>query len=616
MSNGGRKHFPSSLRNRIIFIFLCIVIVPFLLFAYYSHIKSIEGISNTNMKMTMSYLYQAKRNFEMYLTKLNSQINELVGNKQLQELLDDVPGSIEEEEALAVHLLALLYQNTPAIDAFRVKLYPVRPSSYPAYMSTIGESGKIEQEYWFQRSRLTVSPSWYLMMPKEGQYAKPLLTYVKRFTGLYDLEPRGLIVTDLSEDYLARYFSPFEQLSNQKLLLLNEDGVVYYDSAQNEWTGQPFPSASFVKFMLTGVEGSQSVTISGTTYLATYIRLDSQSWSMVSLTPLNELTETTDEMNRALVLFLVVYLLCCIGFMFYITVRFTQPIAHLVRLMRKLEADNLHYLLPSTTRKDEVGMLYGGVANLFRRIEKLIQEASLSERKKKALEFQVLSHQINPHFLYNTLETIRWKAENHGRNDIGEMVSALGNLLRLSLNQGKEITTLRREIEQVKAYVQIEQARMGQVVHIFYFCDNELLDLPFLRLLLQPLVENAIQHSVREDFQRGKIVVDARRDGNSILIGISDNGRGIPPEVIERLEREESDSVASSAQLKGVGLRNVNERLKLYFGETCKLRIESGPDKGTKITFRHPVLQEGQDLSLYRESPGKRREREEAVQSG
>lgn len=604
MSKARHARFPSSLRNRIIFVFLLIIIVPFLLFAYYSHIKSIEGISDTNMKMTMSYLYQSKKNFEMYLNQLNGQINDLVGNKQLQELLDKEPAFLEEEEALAVSLLMVLNQNTSVVDAFRVKMYPIRPTSYPAYMKAIGASTSIVQEHWFQRSRMSAGPSWYLMMPQEGQYAKPLLTYVKRFTGLYDTEPRGIVATDLSEDYLARYFSPSDQMVDQKLLLLNENGLVYYDSKQNEWAGQPFPSASFIEFMLTGEEGSLSITISGTTYLATYIGLESESWTLVSLTPLHELTGTIDEINRVLIIFLIVYLLCCIGVVLYITVRFTQPIAHLVRLMRKLEADNLHYLLPNSTRKDEVGWLYWGVANLFRRIEGLIQEASQSERKKKALEFQVLSHQINPHFLYNTLETIRWKAENHGRNDIGEMVSALGNLLRLSLNQGKEITTLRREIEQVKAYVQIEQARMGQVVNIFYFCDDELLDMPFLRLLLQPLVENAIQHSVRDDFVKGKIIIDARMADTMLLISVSDNGQGIPPEVLEQLEKEDLDTAASSRQLKGVGLRNVNERLKLYFGDSCKLYIESDPGKGTKITLRHPVLENGDDLSLYRSPSG------------
>jgi two-component system sensor histidine kinase YesM len=586
----------SSFRNRMILIFFMIIIVPFLLFAYYAHIKSIEGISNTNTTMSMSYLLQARKNFEIYLNKLNEQVNEVIGNKALQDLLEKEPRDQAEEEAFTVNLLTVLYHATPVIDAFRVKVYPIIPTDYPSYMRTIDESVRIGDQYWFQRSKATVSPTWYLTMPQQGKYAKPLLSYVKRFSGLYDQKLRGIIATDLSEDYLKRYFSPSDQLKDQKLLLINEKGIVHYDSAVNEWTGKEFPSASFISYMNTGDEGSKSIAINGETYLATYIRMANHPWTIVSLTPLHELTGTIDEINRMLVIFLIVYLLCCISVVFYITAYYTQPIAHLVRIMRRLEADNLHYLLPWSSRKDEVGWLYRGVGSLVQRIEGLIKEAARSERNKKALEFQVLSHQINPHFLYNTLESIRWKAENHGRSDISEMVSALGNLLRLSLNQGKEITTLRREIEQVKAYVLIEQARMGKVVRILYACEEATIDMPFLRLLLQPLVENAIQHSVRDNFEKGKIMITARREIDDIVIDIADNGKGIPASVLEQLEKEEEPSVQFSHTRRGVGLRNVNDRLRLYFGDAYKLHIETGPDTGTKITLRHPILKEGQDM--------------------
>lgn len=586
----------SSFRNRMILIFFMIIIVPFLLFAYYAHIKSIEGISNTNTKMSMSYLLQARKNFEIYLGNLNDQVNDVIGNKELQDLLETEPLNLAEEEAFTVNLLTVLYHATSTIDAFRVKVYPIKPTDYPSYMRTIDESVRIGDQYWFQRSKATVSPTWYLTMPMHGKYAKPLLSYVKRFSGLYDQKLRGIIATDLSEDYLRRYFSPSDQLKDQKLLLINEKGIVHYDSAVNEWTGKEFPSTALISYMKSGDEGSTSITIEGETYLATYLKMANHPWTIVSLTPLHELTGTIDEINRMLVIFLIGYLICCISVVFYITAYYTQPIAHLVRLMRRLEAENLHYLLPSSSRKDEVGWLYRGVSNLVQRIEGLIKEAARSERNKKALEFQVLSHQINPHFLYNTLESIRWKAENHGRSDISEMVSALGNLLRLSLNQGKEITTLRREIEQVKAYVSIEQARMGKVVRILYSCETETLDMPFLRLLLQPLVENAIQHSVRDDFDKGKIMIAARKIGEDIVIDIVDNGKGIPASVLELLETEEEPSEKFSHTRRGVGLRNVNDRLKLYFGDRYKLEIKTGPEMGTTITLRHPILKEDQNI--------------------
>ncbi|MBB6670975.1 sensor histidine kinase [Cohnella nanjingensis] len=583
----------SSFRNRMILIFFMIIIVPFLIFAYYAHIKAIEGISNANTTISMSYLLQTKKNFEIYLDRMNDQVNDLIGNKTLQELLARKPENPEAEEAFAVNLLTVLYQNTPLIDAFRVHVYPIRPSDYPTYMNTIGESASVESEDWFRLSQGTIVPTWNLFMPRNGRYAKPLLSYVKRFSGLYDQTPRGIIATDLSEDQLKRFISPSDRMNGQKLLLLNEEGLVLYDTSDNAWTGSPMPSGRFIEHIRAGKEGAESISIDGATHLATYLRMDSEPWVLVSLTPLHELTGTIEEINRLLVIFLIVYLICCLGVVFYITVYFTQPIVKLVRLMRKFESGSFLPEFPWLSRQDEVGWLYRGFGSLAQKIEGLIEEASRSERKKKELEFQVLSHQINPHFLYNTLESIRWKAENHGRSDIGEMVSALGNLLRLSLNQGKEITTLGREIEQVKAYVQIEQARMGQPVRIITSFDEQTLALPFLRLLLQPLVENAIQHSIRDNFDKGKILLSGRREGQDIVIEIADNGNGIPDEALARLALDsDAASQPSNARRRGVGLRNVNDRLKLYFGERYRLAIETGPGIGTKITLRHPVLKE------------------------
>lgn len=428
-------------------------------------------------------------------------------------------------------------------------------------------------------------------MPEKGKFQRPLLTYIKRFSGLYDQVPRGIVATDVSEDQLKRFFSPSGGMIDQKVLLLDEEGTVLYDSNANEWTGNPFPAGKFIGPKADDPQGSQTITIGGAKYLATYVRMDSCPWVIASLTPLKELTGTIAEINRLLVIFLIVYLLCCIGMVLYITTYFTQPIVRLVRYMRRLESGNLQQDIPNSSRQDEVGWLYRGYRSLLHRIEGLIEDASLAERQKKELEFQVLSHQINPHFLYNTLESIRWKAENRGQSEIGEMVSALGNLLRLSLNQGKEITTLGREIEQVKAYVQIEQARMGQTIRILYSVDSELKDVPFIRLLLQPLVENAIQHSIRDNFEHGKILLSARQEDDELVVDLIDNGSGIPAEVLEKLEQNANPHGQSAEGAKGVGLRNVNDRLKLYFGDNCKLRIETS-SAGTRITLRHPVLKE------------------------
>ncbi|QJC51509.1 sensor histidine kinase [Paenibacillus albicereus] len=582
----GSLKLASSFRNKMIFLFFAITIVPFLLFASYAYTKSVEGIQNANATFSMDYLEQTKRNVEAYLNQLNDQVNDLIGDGALQAMLAAPPDEAGEEEAVAVDLLNLVYQKKKQIDALQVRVFPLPMEAYPTYMRTLGAPPGVEREAWFERARQSVVPTWSLALGS-GPGSGPLLVYVKTFTGLHDRTPRGLVATDLSESHLSRFFSPTKRLEGQRFLLLGEQGEILFDSSRSEWTGQPLPSAELEQRRQVQTEGEMTIPLQGEEQLATFVNMDSLPWTLVSLTPMKALTKPVSDLNRLLVFFLAAYLVCSVGVVAYITLSFTQPIFQLVRLMRKLEDGDFALHIPHQSRQDEIGWLYRGFNRILRRIESLIEQSTLAERSKKELEFQVLSHQINPHFLYNTLDSIRWKAENHGRTDIGEMVSALGNLLRLSLNQGKELTTVGRELEQVKAYVQIEQARIGRPLRVAYFFDERMLERPLIRLLLQPLVENAIQHSIRENIDRGKVVLTGRMDGEDLRIEIADNGRGIPDSVLRALDSEESAPVRG--RRTGVGLRNVNERLKLYFGPDYRLRIDTG-EQGTRIVIRHPAL--------------------------
>lgn len=583
----------SSFRNRMILIFFAITIVPFILYSAYAHTKSVEGIQQANATFSMSYLEQSKINVEAYLAQLNEQMNELIGDKNLQNLLEQPPASSQDEVSVSVDLLNIVYQKKKQIDALQLHVYPLDSDAYPTYMRAVEITSSIRKETWFQNAANSTLPFWHLTMgtgPNKG----PLLSYVKTFTSLHNRTPRGLVVADLSDNHFSRFFSPTKRLQGQKFLIIDEEGKILYDSAVSEWTGEQLPSPKLLAMRNLRKEGVETLSIYDQNNLIAFVRMDSLPWTILSLTPMKALMEPITAMKQLLFFFLIIYMLCSVGVVIYLTRNFTQPVFQLVRLMRKLEEGDFSMAIPHQNRKDEIGWLFRGFGSIVRTIEDLILQSTRAERTKRELEFQVLSHQINPHFLYNTLESIRWKAENHGRNDIGEMVSALGNLLRLSLNQGKDITTVGREIDQVKAYVQIEQARIGMPLRVLYFFDEDMLEMTFMRLLLQPLVENAIQHSIRGNFEKGKVILSGRIEECDLIIDITDNGKGIPEEVLKELNK--TDGNHNMAGRSGVGLRNVNERLKIYFGQDYKLHIETRMGKGTKITIRHPILPPGGDL--------------------
>lgn len=577
----------TSIRNRMILIFFAITIVPFILYSFYAHSKSVEGIEQAYATFSMSYLEQSKMNVEGYLSTIDNQINELIGDRSLQKLLEHPPKQSKDEISASVDLLNIVYKKKKQMDVFQLTVIPFQYNAYPTYMRAIEISSSLGNESWFLASRGSPLPYWHMSM-NAGPNKGPLLTYVKSFTSLHNRIPRGTVAADLSEHHLIRFFPPTKRLDGQKFLIVDESGSILFDSASNTWTGQMLPSNSWASMQNQQNEGVETVNLFDQTDLLAFVKMDSVPWTILSVTPVDAMMGPSLAMKRILYIFLGVYLLCALGVVLYLTHNFTQPILQLVRLMRKLEEGEFNKCIPYQNRKDEIGWLFRGFNSITYKIEALIAQTTQAERTKRDLEFQVLSHQINPHFLYNTLESIRWKAENHGRNDIGEMVSALGNLLRLSLNQGKDITTLGREIEQVKAYVQIEQARIGLPLRVMYFFDESMLHLPFMRLLLQPLVENAIQHSIRGNFEKGKVFLSGKIEDDNLVIDISDNGKGIPEEVLKELL--ESVDIRKNVERSGVGLRNVNERLKIYFGEEYKLRIETKEGKGTRITIYHPIL--------------------------
>jgi two-component system sensor histidine kinase YesM len=579
-----------SVRKKIVaLVFLCIIL-PFIYLAYFAYNQSIKGISDANASFSLDFLIQSKKNFEGYLKDLNAQMNNLIGTSKLQDLMIRAPKGAMEEQAYAADLEIFLNDNKAAVDAYRIRIYPLKPLPYNAYMRNFYYGHNISLQNWFVDVKTIGRPSWFLFLPKDNKdlYPFPILSYAKRFTGLYDNVPRGIIVADLSEDNIYRYMATPQKLNGQETFLLDDQGIII-SHPQKSKIGTLFKSSELIQRISINHEGTETIKLDNTPFLATFVTLEQQSWTIVSMIPLSEMTKSIKKISNVTYYFILGYILSCVLVIMYLTKYFTNPIVHLVRSMRKSDTNNVAMPLHYLKRQDEIGLLYRGFDQMRNKNQALIEEVHQSVKTKKELEFQVLSHQINPHFLYNTLESIRWKAEQSHMKEISEMVSALGNLLRLSLNQGQELTTVRREVEHLKAYIHIEKARLDKPFRIMVQVDDNTLELPLLRLIFQPLIENAIHHGIRDNPETGKIILTGKLEGNDLYFELIDNGKGIPQPIIDKLnDSHEGNHVKSG----GVGLSNVNRRLKLYFGEAYGLQIICEEGKGTKIIIKHPVLPE------------------------
>ena len=291
------------------------------------------------------------------------------------------------------------------------------------------------------------------------------------------------------------------------------------------------------------------------------------------------------------VILLIIFIVILINS--YISFRVTNPIRELEKSVKALEEGNLDadiYMGGSY----EVQHLGKSVQDMKFRIKGLMQDIVSEHEEKRKSEFDSLQAQINPHFLYNTLDIIVWQIENEKQSEAVHTVTALARFFRLSLGKGKNIVTVRDEIDHVKNYLMIQHMRFKNKFDYEFDIAEDVLELPSLKLMLQPLVENAIYHGMEFMDGDGMIMVKAWRKEDELYLSVADNGLGMTEDKVEMILTGESTS--GNGRGSGIGVKNVNERIKLYFGEAYGLTIDSEPDEGTTVIIHLPAKDEKESL--------------------
>lgn len=283
---------------------------------------------------------------------------------------------------------------------------------------------------------------------------------------------------------------------------------------------------------------------------------------------------------------------------FRISARISDPIRRLEQSVKELEAGAQEVAI----REDgcyEVRRLAHSIASMVSTMRHLMDDIILQEKRKRRSELEVLQSQINPHFLYNTLDSVIWMTEAGRYDEAIQMVTSLARLFRIALSRGRSFIPLADELEHARHYMTIQQIRYQDKFTASVTAEEGVEGLYTLKLIVQPLLENAIYHGMAGCEEDGRITVTARRDGSDLVIDVADNGTGMPPEVVERLLDESQPQTRSSGS--GIGVRNVHRRIRLTFGEQYGLEVFSEPDEGTTVRIRLPALTAEEAAQLQRE---------------
>lgn len=261
----------------------------------------------------------------------------------------------------------------------------------------------------------------------------------------------------------------------------------------------------------------------------------------------------------------------------------TSPVAELCRRVGDISAGDLSTRTPVQAEEYELRLLSQGIEEMAARLDSQIKENTERQATLRRTELALLQAQINPHFLYNTMDTIIWLIEGEKTREATEMVSNLSDFFRHTLSKGEDVISLRAEEGHVRSYLQIQQVRYQDIMQYTINIDPRLHELPIPKLTLQPLVENALYHGIKMKRGAGHIYIVGRGDGDDALLQVTDDGVGIPPERLEQLRR-----AMERQERVGFGLAAVHERLRLFFGPGYGLSISSQSGVGTTVTVRIP----------------------------
>jgi two-component system sensor histidine kinase YesM len=284
---------------------------------------------------------------------------------------------------------------------------------------------------------------------------------------------------------------------------------------------------------------------------------------------------------------LVLLMLLVMAWAFIIVSGITSPIRELLQVTERVSRGDFS-VRARVEGKDEMAVLADSVNSMTESLEMLVQKIKEDERNMRRAELRLLQEQINPHFLYNTLDTIVWLIEGHDTDKAVSMVMSLSQFFRLVLNKGREYITVQEEKTYIESYLEIQQVRYRDIMDYEVRIPPELYSYKILKLTLQPLVENSLYHGIKNKRAKGIILVSGELIQGRLYFQVQDDGVGMEPEELEKLKNEISKPCRDTE--KGFGLANVNERIHMYFGNEYGMHIESKAGEGTCVEIVLPAL--------------------------
>ena len=563
-----------------------------------------------------STLAKSEAEIEKAFDNLANMANIFCINTDLQRALQD--------DALSYYQKVLVFDtvvrdielnNLSLTENVQITMLDVKGNVYSNWPLDFNDYSFLSQQEWFT-SEMTRKGhiAWDFFTDPYIYGDQPENKYIGLSRGILGIttgEHLGTIRISIRQSELSKTLERYAYAPDDIILVCSENGQILMQHSRKE---QPQTDLNrFVSNQITGTSTTAQVQhIGESDYLMCHYEI-TKKWiagqRTVYVYHFTDYSAVSNRVNQIAYVVNTVLIACLVAVILLVAAlawTMVRPIKALSGTMAHYELEK-NYAFVASRRRDEIGQLNTAFRDMDSRMKDLFRQLEVENKIKEQYKLDFLRAQLNPHFLFNTLGTVRWMAIAQNMPNIVECIDALGNMLRYSMNKGEEMVTLQEELENLNSYIKIQNYRYGNQYSIEDAIPQELHRCMLLRFILQPVIENAVLHAFADRQGQGHIRVSAEIKEQTLMIAVEDDGKGIDPQMLaelNRLQRQETNGQAATEQacedgargFNKIGVRNVDEQIKIRYGKAYGLRYESDGTHGTRVLYRLPLLEKGEQV--------------------
>lgn len=591
-----------SIKYKFLLLFYIQIIIPLIFIGFTSFYKSSEVIRNKSINYSQDILKLIELRFNNLSVDMNVLTSEFLYDNRIYNILktQNTPDDILGYFSNISDVKNFIRQSTLSRNAVQSIAIVTKDRTYYTYDSHSAKAN-IEQmipfDYLFEETKKGNGEIVWILDKKDNKVEN---VYITRMINDRDtFEEIGLIVILVKKEFLQSIYTDLSEEFGKNISILSDKNEEIITESNTEHGLLP---NLHIKNMNTP---SGYYIDKKTNSLVSYVLLENPKWKIVYNISLKNLYHEIDALKQWTFLTLLCSLLILSVLSILTSIDIVTPVYKLIEGMKKVERGEKHKDI-SLNRNDELGYLSESFNKMSKQIDYLVNRIYAEELTLKEAEIRALQAQINPHFLFNTLESINWMAQLNGVPEISETVSALAKLMDATIGREDKLISIREEFNYIENYITILKTRYEDKLEVIENIEDEILDINIPRLLVQPLVENAVYHGIEKSLKKGQILLKAYKEDNDIIIQVKDNGPGMTVEELELINLKLSNVnkvyEINKKNKKSIGLENVNKRIKLFYGNNYGLKIESKQGEYTSVIITIPIKFNDEGDSYYVQS--------------